>query len=242
MNIPIQKITATEAVVDNLRERIITCEFEAGEKLPSEQSLLKQYNVSRLTLREALAKLSAWGVIDVKQGKGAYISENVSIPALDSVLIPMFPQKNPDKMNELVEARNLLESEITARVAVKRTSKDIAELENLLTYDNKTINSVEKFAERDYTFHLTLSRMAGNEFFHTMYQALNRQIRFFLLQYARSITDWKAALERHIPILEAIIEQNEEKARTIAREHARICASYIHKRQQKYQTTGEVIQ
>ncbi|MBF0235376.1 MAG: FadR family transcriptional regulator [Desulfamplus sp.] len=228
MNIQINKITATEALVDSLKERIINCEFEPGDKLPSEQSFLKEYNVSRLTLREALAKLAAWGVIQVKHGKGAYISESLSIPALDSVLIPMFPQKNSDRMNELVEARNMIESEITAKVALKRTKKDIIKLEKLLKYDNQIITSAEKFAEQDLAFHLTLSEMAGNDFFHAIYQALHHQIHSFLVQYAKSITDWKEALERHIPILEAIIEQDEEKARTIAREHARICASYIY--------------
>lgn len=234
MRIPIQKVTATEAVVDNLIERVRACEFKAGEKLPSEQSLLKQYDVSRLTLREALAKLAAWGIIQVKQGKGAFISKRVSIPALDHVLIPMFPQKNATRMKELIEARNMIEAEITAKVALKRDDRDIDQLEKLLTFDAPSIPDAAAFAERDYTFHLTLSEIAANQFFHTMYQALHRQIRSFLLQYAQSITDWKAALERHRPILEAIIAKDEDNARKLARDHARICASYI---QQDYNKT-----
>ncbi len=59
MSISLKKITVTEAVVESLKERIRTSEFGPGDKLPSEQSLLKEYGVSRLTLREALARLSA---------------------------------------------------------------------------------------------------------------------------------------------------------------------------------------
>ena len=106
-----------DAVLNSLKERILSCEFEPGEKLPSEQVFLKEYDVSRLTLREALAKLAAWGVIRIRHGKGAYINENISLPALKNVLIPMFPQQNILRMNELVEARNMLESEIAAKVA-----------------------------------------------------------------------------------------------------------------------------
>ncbi len=232
MNIPIHKITATDAVVDNLIERVRACEFGAGEKLPSEQSLLKQYDVSRLTLREALAKMAAWGIIQVKQGKGAFISQHVSIPALDHVLIPMFPQQNSDRMTELIEARNIIEAEITAKVALQRTDQEIERLQQLLQYDKRSIPDAQAFAERDYTFHLTLSNIAAHQFFHTIYQALHRQIRSFLLQYAQSITDWEAALARHRPILDAIIDQDEAKARDLARDHARICASFIQPIQQ----------
>lgn len=63
MAIKLQKITATEALVDHLLERIRMEEFGPGTKLPSEQELLRDYEVSRLTLREALSRLAAspWG-------------------------------------------------------------------------------------------------------------------------------------------------------------------------------------
>lgn len=228
MPITLTKITASQAVVESLKTRICACEFGPGEKLPSEQALLKEYEVSRLTLREALAKLAAWGVIQVRHGKGAYVSRTISIPALDNVLIPLFPQINADRMGDLVEARNTIESEIAAKVAQSRTLEEIRTLQELLTFKAEDIVSAEAFADRDYTFHLTLVKMAGNDFFLSMYQALNRQIRSFLVKYARNVEDWEKALDRHTPILDAIIDKDQERARVLAREHARICASFIH--------------
>lgn len=227
MAIPLNKITATEAVVENLKERIRGGEFGPGEKLPSEQSLLREYDVSRLTLREALAKLAAWGVISVQHGKGAFVSEQISIMALDNVLIPMFPDQDARRMAELVEARNMIESEIAAKVAETRTDKDIDELNRLLSFNSEDIISADKFADRDYAFHLTLARMAGNQFIWSMYQALHSQIRSFLVQYAKSIVDWEEALKRHTPILDAIIGKDVSRARVLARDHAGICASFI---------------
>ena len=222
----IKKITATEALLEDLKERIRTCEFGPGEKLPSEQVLLKEYDVSRLTLREALARLAALGIIEVKHGKGAFVNSEVSIPALDNVLIPMFPQNNSDRMQDLIEARNLIESEIAAKVALQRTHDDIGRLEDLLKYD-ATIADATAFAERDYAFHLTLSEIAGNVFFHSIYQALSRQVRCFLVSYAESVEDWEEALERHRPILNAIINKDAAMARLLAKDHARVCASFI---------------
>jgi len=227
MTIPLKKITASEAVVESLKARIRSCEFGPGEKLPSEQALLKEYDVSRLTLREALAKLAAWGVIRVHHGKGAFVSETISVPALDNVLIPLFPQINADRMGDLVEARNTIESEIAAKVAETRTRAHIEELERLLEFNPRQITDAESFADRDYTFHLTLVRQAGNDFFLSMYQALHLQIRTFLVQYARSVMDWEKALNRHAPILEAIVEQDREKARFLARETAGLSVVFI---------------
>ena len=238
MSIPLTTISATEAVVESLKTRILEGEFSPGEKLPSEQALLGEYEVSRLTLREALAKLAAWGVIHVHHGKGAFVSESVSVAALGNVLIPLFPRINADRMNDLVEARNTIESEIAAKVAETRTDAQIETLGRLLAYDPRAIISAEAFADRDYRFHLTLVEMAGNVFFLSIYQALHHQIRAFLVQYAQSVPDWKQALERHTPILDAIIAGDRERARFLAREHAGICASFIHQYRDVPKETG----
>jgi len=227
MNIPIKKVTATEAIMESLKERILTGEFEPGGKLPSEQELLKEYDVSRLTLREALAHLSALGIISVRQGKGAFVETQVSIPALDNVLIPLFPRNDSNRLPDLVEARSMLESEIAAKVASSRTKAYIARLERLLESDKEILDDTERFADRDYQFHLSLAEMADNKFLLAIYQALYRNIKSFLVRYAESIDDRREALERHRPILEAIIEGDVERARELAREHAGICASYI---------------
>ena len=227
MAIPIKKLTATQAVVESLKSRIRDGKFKPGDQFPSEQLLLKEYDVSRLTLREALANLSALGIIEVRHGKGAFVQAKISVPALENVLIPIFPMHDPNRMNDLVEARNLIESEIAAKVAAIRTDQQITELMDLLEHDDRLCQSAELYADRDYAFHLTLAKMAGNHFFYAMYQALHGQVRTFLFKYAYSITDREGALNRHKPILDAIVNQEVEQARQLAREHASICASYI---------------
>lgn len=227
MTIPIEKVTVSQAIVENLKSRINSGEFAPGDRLPSEQRMLKEYDVSRLTLRESLANLAALGIIVVRHGKGAFVQERISVPALGNVLIPMFAMHDADRMNDLVEARNLIESEIAAKVAEKRTDKQISKLKKLLDHDDQVFENAELFAERDYAFHLALAEMAGNHFFYAMYQALHNQINTFLIHYARSIVNRKEALDRHKPILEAIIERDVDRARSLAREHASICASYI---------------
>ncbi len=227
MAIPLLKVTANEAVVESIKKRIREGEFGPGDRLPSEQKLLQDYDVSRLTLREALARLAAVGIIEVRHGKGAFVKGSISIPALDNVLTPLFPQNDINRMNDLVEARNLIESEIAAKAAMNRTARQIEHLENLLVITPNMISNANRFAEQDHMFHLALAEVAGNQFFLAMYQALYSQIRAFLVQYALSLDNRKEAMERHRPILGAIIDRDVEAARNLAREHAGICASYI---------------
>ncbi len=227
MTLPLRKVTATEAIVESLKERIRTGEFAPGDQLPSEQVMLKEYGVSRLTLREALARLAALGIIRVQHGKGAFVAENISISALDNVLIPLFPNYDAARMQDLVEARNLIESEVAARAAEVRSEEDVALLRELLDYEDEILQNPELFAGRDYDFHMALVTIAGNQFFIVMYRALYQQIKSFLVQYAQSIEDRREAMNRHRPILEAIINQNVEEARNLAKEHAGICASFI---------------
>jgi GntR family transcriptional repressor for pyruvate dehydrogenase complex len=227
MTIPIRSVTITEAIVESLKDRFRNGEFRPGDQLPSEQMMLQEYHVSRLTLREALARLAALGIIRVQHGKGAFLKDSISVAALNNVLIPLFPQYDINRMNDLVEARNLIESEIAAKAAESRTEEQITEIESLLAYDAEVFNNAERFAKRDYAFHLALAHMAGNQFFLAMYQALYHQIQTFLVQYAQSIDNREEAMERHRPILQAIIDQDSQTARQLAREHAGICASFI---------------
>lgn len=59
-----------------LRDRILSRRYEVGEMLPSEDELARMFNVSRTTIRIALAALSVTGLIDKRQGVGTFVRES----------------------------------------------------------------------------------------------------------------------------------------------------------------------
>jgi GntR family transcriptional regulator len=59
----------------DLREKIVDGGFIPGHQLPSERELVQEYKVSRLTVREAINRLVAQGMVIKKQGKGTFIAE-----------------------------------------------------------------------------------------------------------------------------------------------------------------------
>lgn len=66
--------TLTQRLRDVVRARILAGEWQPGEKIPSESELAERYRVSRVTLRTALKSLESQGLIDIRHGSGAYVS------------------------------------------------------------------------------------------------------------------------------------------------------------------------
>ena len=62
-----------ERIVDELRAEILTGRRAAGERLPSEHELADQYGTSRPTVRRAVARLKAEGLVVTSQGRGAFV-------------------------------------------------------------------------------------------------------------------------------------------------------------------------
>lgn len=69
-----RRITLHERVFNNLRERILTGDLAPHQQLPSEAALMRLFDVSRVTVRQALKDLIAEGLIYSQQGKGSFVS------------------------------------------------------------------------------------------------------------------------------------------------------------------------
>ncbi|MGW2822218.1 GntR family transcriptional regulator [Streptomyces sp. NPDC001443] len=65
-----------QQVAAAIREAILTGEYDPGAPLPSEAQLMERYQVSRPTVRNAVAALRAEGLIDVRHGKGSFVRTN----------------------------------------------------------------------------------------------------------------------------------------------------------------------
>ncbi len=65
------------SIYETLRAEVVDGSFNAGDKLPTEKELSERFGVNRHTVRRALAELSLAGIISVRRGSGAYVSEGV---------------------------------------------------------------------------------------------------------------------------------------------------------------------
>jgi GntR family transcriptional regulator, transcriptional repressor for pyruvate dehydrogenase complex len=125
---PVEVPKASDVLAEELRERILTGELAEGDPLPAERELVKQAQMSRATVREALRMLEVQNLIRIKAGRtgGAF----VQLPTTKSMAnsVSMLIRGRRIKLVDLMETREALEPFCAQLAARNRTDEDLAEL------------------------------------------------------------------------------------------------------------------
>ena len=120
-----KKISASEQVFEALQSQISSGVWKVGDRLPSEGELAERYGVNRLTVRVALQKLNALGVVETRTGSGTYVIE-FDFEGYLRMASRFYGQSG--MMKNVTEFRNHMEIEC-ARLAWERgTDEELAEL------------------------------------------------------------------------------------------------------------------
>jgi|SRR5690606_6333454 Transcriptional regulators len=141
-----------QQVVVEIMELINSGEYPPGSRLPPERELAERFNVSRLTIREAVIALEVKELVKVKTGSGVYVADRKQIQG-DANIGPF----------ELTQARAIFEGEAAALAALMINDAELAELEetlNLMDQENSEGDLTSQVADRK--FHLIISRATRN--------------------------------------------------------------------------------
>ncbi len=192
-----------ESLAESLRERILNGEFKEGVPLIQE-AIAKEYEVSRMPVREAFRQLEAAGLIVSKIHKGAIVT---TLPT--------------EQIFELFELRALLECEILLHAIPNMTAADIARSQAILSQleDAYHRRDIGRWGALNWEFHRSLYLPANRVQTFTVIQGINVQTdRYIRLQLL--LTDaFAAAEEEHREILRLCIEKNVEEAIPYMRKH-----------------------
>jgi DNA-binding FadR family transcriptional regulator len=202
-----------------LKKQIEEGALKPGEQLPSERTLQEILGVSRFTLREALAGLSALGIVEIAHGKGAFIAKEMSPSSLEDVFLPLFANQSIKNLIAFFEARMLIESEAARLCAKRRNKKDLQELQDIIRNSAGAIDDPNVFGELDFLFHKQISQIAGNIFIEKMMGCLNECIKKYLLVLANKPENRKRSLINHQNILEMIEKKDIATAGDVTRKH-----------------------
>lgn len=122
---PVTQQSAPEIVFDQIVEGVLSGDLTAGEALPSERELARMLGVSRPTVREALKRVAAAGLVTIRQGDGARVQDIARAGGLD--LLPRLLIRGgalvPNVARSIVEARAAVGPEV-ARLAAQRAGDD----------------------------------------------------------------------------------------------------------------------
>ncbi|MDF7818518.1 GntR family transcriptional regulator [Runella sp. MFBS21] len=159
---PIPALTMADVVELRLREYLKKKSFRPGDALPKEQELADALGVSRNVVREALSRLRMLGMIDTKKKRGMILTQPDILGSFERVLDPLILGQNT--LQDIFELRLVLEMGLADLLYVRKTDKDIEELEAIV---NEEVHQIQKpfRVEHEIAFHGKLYQMTGNETF-----------------------------------------------------------------------------
>ncbi|MBK6459936.1 MAG: FadR family transcriptional regulator [Myxococcales bacterium] len=177
--VPIARSSVVDAVAEQLQAEILAGRLAAGARLPSERELALALGVNRLTLRAALARLEALGLVTTRHGAGTLVTswrERAgldTLPSLIGSLSPGDPQWRK-LVKDVLEVRRVLAAEAVALAAVRYTEGDLAELRRIRDDQTTRLHDALSYARGDMAFQRVLVRAAGNVGFELVLNSFAR--------------------------------------------------------------------
>lgn len=215
---PIKKVNVGEQVLFQLKKMLIDGEWAPGTKIPSENELADLFGVSRITVRQALQKLNALGLIETRLGDGSYVRD-LNVGDSMNALIPVM-YLGEQSAAQVFEFRQILETGCT-RLAVNRaTAKDIEELKAILAKMTKCKDDadIKNFSQADLDFHFKIAQITKN----ALFIKTNSILQDVLEQSMNAVIDkmgFENGIYYHGEIIKAIENRDEELAVQMMNKH-----------------------
>ena len=116
-----------DTVAGELEKRILEGSLKPGDRLPAERALAIELGVSRPSLREAIQKLVAKGILTTRHGGGTHVTDRLEAHFADPWQDML--KGHPLLHRDLLEFRQMLEGQAAALAAQRATDVDIARLD-----------------------------------------------------------------------------------------------------------------
>ena len=217
----------SDDIVEQLEGMILEGTLKSGERLPAERALAERFGVSRPSLREAIQKLAAKGLLVSRQGGGNYVVESLGSTFSDPLLHLL--ENNPEAQRDLLEFRQTLEASCAYYAALRATEVDrerltaaFEALQDCYTRDDE-VSRVEEGAA-DARFHLAIAEASHNAvLLHTirgLFDLLKRNVVTNIGGMYQQRTETRDMLiSQHRDLYLAIIEGRAEQARDVSTRH-----------------------
>jgi len=212
----------SEEVSGNLQRRIARGEIKPGDRLPTEKALGDAFGVSRAVVREAIARLKADGLIETRQGSGAFV---VEVPKTINLRFWQGAGPELDELRDIFELRAMLEGAVAELAAQRRDASDLQAMAEHLQAMDQAMRDGTDGTEADDNFHIAMAMATHNAYVSRLVEFLGRHF-----SDSRKLS-WQGtgsehahpheAQNEHRALFEAVSQGNAEAARRCAQEHLR---------------------
>jgi len=222
---PLRSAHLYEQIVERIKTEIAQGRLLPGARLPSERDLAQALQVSRPSVREAVAALQNAEILETRPGAGSFISERAPELVLHEVAAGMI-DASP---RALLEVREILEPEIAAKAAEHGAEDPVVErlldeMDTIADFDDP--DERRRWSDADRAFHRQLAAMTANPIIEEFAEQVQRMMDQLLWQRLRDEATRKPHRLRvyaaeHRLIYEAVIAGGVEQSRRYALEHVR---------------------
>lgn len=212
------KTSLVDTVVDRLRDTIEKGRLRRGDRLPSEQELIRQLGVSRLVLRQAMGRLQSVGMLKVVHGRGIFVADRDAVVGCSRLLRTILSISSTELI-QFMELRTAIECRAARLVAQTTSPQAVAELEESLQQVRAAGFGTDEGRRRDLRFHLKIVELAGNTLMVDVLKVIQELMVEAMARTLAKPDERRWAEEMHLAIVDAIRAGDPAAAEAAVRHH-----------------------
>ncbi len=204
---PVTRPRLYEQVAQQILDWVRDDGLAVGDRLPPERELALRLGVSRATVSQALVAMEVVGVVAVRHGDGAVLVESAGSRAVVNAL-----RKHAQRLPEVIEAREAMESKLAGLAAVRRTEADLAAIDAALEVMDRDVAAGGRGVEGDEQFHAAVTAAGHSALLQQLMGEISGLIKETRLESLSQPGRPQDSLEGHRRIAEAIRAQDPHAA------------------------------
>jgi GntR family transcriptional repressor for pyruvate dehydrogenase complex len=212
--------TAGEGALQALTEMIRSQQVRPGDRLPPERQLAESLGFSRNTLREGIRALEMMRILEVRPGRGIYVSslEPGVLLQATAFVTQLFRDHT---VVEMLEVRSILDHAAAAQAAARISTDELQAIKEILVESGQATAS-RHWLDLDIRFHAQIAACAGNEFMASLLNTTAAGTYDVRLLQADVLgtSAWEIGLAQHQRIYEALLRRDPHGAALEAASHA----------------------
>jgi GntR family transcriptional repressor for pyruvate dehydrogenase complex len=224
---PVSHGRMSGVIVEQIRLLIRQGKLKPGDRLPAERDLCDRFEVSRVTVREALRVLEAAGLVEIRVGAhgGAFViapsSTRVGAGLADLLSMSSLSAA------EVTEARLLLELGIIPMVCARATAQDVAELRGICQRALQSLGDHDYQLSLSTEFHFRVAQAAHNGAIELLVRSLREAMLLSLARAHEEAPVSEQGVHEHLAFVDAIEARDTEKATAIMQAHLHRTAARV---------------
>lgn len=209
-----------DRIYSDILNSIVEGEFKEGDRLLTEHALAERFATSRPTVREALARLRADGIIVTRRGSGTIVGRRP-----DPDVRRFAPLETLSDIRRCYEFRIVTESGAAEFAAAKADEDGLRAIQDAWDRLERLVETQQGIgAKDDFAFHLAVARASKNQFFITALAFIEEQVEVSMnlsrnLSFVKTLERQRVVQREHLEILEAIRARDPARAGKAMKAH-----------------------